>query len=151
MATRVLMVCLGNICRSPLAHGLLRSKVDPGEIKVDSAGTSDYHIDQAPDERMIATAKEHHLDITDLRGRQFEVADFDRFDHIFVMDRSNYAHLLKVARSEKDKAKVDFILNNIYPGKDKDVPDPYFGGQQGFEKVYRLLDQATDVLAKKLT
>lgn len=150
MKTRVLMVCLGNICRSPLAEGILKSKVDSQKVYVDSAGTGDYHIGDSPDKRSIATAKRYHLDITDQRGRQFSVKDFDDFDHIFVMDNSNYKDVISLARNENDKEKVRLILEEIFPSENVDVPDPYFGGEQGFENVYQMLDEACDRIVEKL-
>lgn len=150
--TNVLMVCLGNICRSPLAEAILKSKVDPEEIQVDSAGTSDYHVGDAPDPRAIKIGKQHQLDLSNLRGRQFNIADFDRFDHIFVMDRSNYEDVLSLARTEKDKNKVSLILDCISPGQHRDVPDPYFGqGDENFPEVFKLLDQACEKIAKELS
>ncbi len=150
MKTKVLMVCLGNICRSPMAEGLLTAKVDAEKVEVDSAGTANYHVGEKPDPRMIATAKKHQLDLSTLRGRQFESKDFHRFDHIFVMDQSNYSDVLQLAKTESDKKKVDLILNQIFPGENQDVPDPYYGGESGFEKVYDLLNRATDKIAEKL-
>jgi len=150
--TRVLMVCLGNICRSPLAEGILKSKVNSNTVFVDSAGTGDYHIDSLPDKRSIAVAKTHLLDITDQRCRQFQVSDFDTFDLIYVMDNSNKQNVLRLARNEEDEAKVRLILNEIFPNENVDVPDPYFGGDggRGFENVYQMLDKACTVIAKKL-
>ena len=147
---RVLMVCLGNICRSPLAEGILRAKVDPGKVFVDSAGTANYHVGDLPDRRSIAVAKEYYIDITNQRGRQFSVADFDRFDHIYVMDNYNKHDVLSLARNESDHAKVKMILNEVFPGENVDVPDPYYGGEFGFESVFKLLDQACTVIAEKL-
>lgn len=148
----ILMVCLGNICRSPLADGLLRKKVEEAglTIGVDSAGTADYHVGSPPDSRMRATAKRMGCPIDDLRARHFVVADFDRFDRIFVMDKSNFSNVLSLARSKSDEAKVELILNLSHPNRDLEVPDPYFGGDQGFSDVYRLLDDATDVLLNEL-
>lgn len=145
---KIVMVCLGNICRSPLADGLLRKKVREAglSIEVDSAGTSAYHVGDAPDSRMRATAKSFGTPIDELRARQFVVEDFDRFDRIYVMDKSNRENVLSLARTPEDNAKVEFILNLSHPGKDLEVPDPYFGGEQGFIDVYQLLDEATDVL-----
>ena len=142
------MVCLGNICRSPMADGLLRKKVsDHGlAVEVDSAGTGDWHVGQAPDERMRATAKSNGLSIDELRGRQFVQEDFDLFDRIFVMDQSNYENVIKLARNDEDITKVDLFLNLSHPGEDKEVPDPYFGGEEGFQHVYDLIDDATDRL-----
>ncbi len=146
------MICLGNICRSPLAEGILKSKVEKLDlnITVDSAGTSNYHIGAHPDDRAIANAKKHNIDISNLHARQFQVDDYDAFDHIFVMDSSNYADVILLARDERDKRKVEMILNRVYPDSNMSVPDPYFGGEQGFENVYILLDKACDVIAESL-
>ena len=149
MKTRILMVCLGNICRSPLAEGILKSKVDPEKIFVDSAGTSNYHVNDCPDSRSIDIAKQNNLDITSQRGRQFSAGDFDDFDKIYVMDMSNYHDVLSLARNEEDKEKVSLILNEIFPGENVEVPDPYHGGADGFKKVYKMLDEACEVIAKK--
>ncbi len=146
------MVCLGNICRSPLADGLMRKKVkDHGlPVEIDSAGTGDWHVGEAPDHRMRATAKSKGVPIDELRGRQFKVEDFDRFDRIFVMDLSNKENVLKLARNNSDKEKVDLLLNLSHPGEDMEVPDPYFGGEEGFEHVFQLVDNATDQLVNDL-
>ena len=150
MKTRVLMVCLGNICRSPLAEGILKSKVDPKKVSIDSAGTGSWHVDDLPDPRSISVGKRYGLDITGQRGRQFEPADFDRFDHIYVMDNSNYEDVIAQARNEEDKNKVQLILDEIFPGEKVDVPDPYHGGEHGFENVYQMLDEACEIIASKL-
>jgi protein-tyrosine phosphatase len=150
MKTKILMVCLGNICRSPLAEGLLKSKINSNKIHVESAGTGDWHIGQLPDKRSIKVAKEHGLDITDQRCRQFNKSDFDKFDMIFVMDNSNYEDVLALAGNEDDKKKVFLILNEIFPGENLDVPDPYTGGESGFKQVYDMLDQATDKIVERL-
>jgi protein-tyrosine phosphatase len=150
---KVLMVCLGNICRSPMADGLLRKKVKAADllIEVDSAGTSDYHIGEAPDHRMRDTAKKLGCPIDELRARQFTVEDFDVFDLIYAMDSSNYNNILALSRNEHDVAKVKLILNEVYPGENRAVPDPYFGGEQGFIDVFNMLDEATDIVLNKLT
>ncbi|CAN5458487.1 low molecular weight protein-tyrosine-phosphatase [soil metagenome] len=146
------MVCLGNICRSPLAEGILREKTEQQklDIFIDSAGTSNYHIGQQPDQRTIANALQHGVDLSTLRGRQFSVSDYDAFDHIFVMDSSNYSDVISLARNENDKKKVELILNRVYPNSNMSVPDPFFGGEQGFENVYILLDKACDVIVDSL-
>lgn len=145
---KILMVCLGNICRSPLADGLLRHKVKSLnlDVVVDSAGTSNYHSGEAPDERMRATAKKKGLSIDDLRARQFIKNDFSMFDLIFVMDKSNYSNVIALAETDEEKSKVHLILNESHPNKNLEVPDPYFGGEQGFFDVYYLLDEATDAI-----
>ncbi|TVZ25380.1 protein-tyrosine phosphatase [Gillisia sp. Hel_I_86] len=150
MKTNVLMVCLGNICRSPLAEGILKSKTDPKKIYVDSAGTGDYHVGDPPDPRSIAIAKSHKLDITSQRGRQFSAQDFDHFDQIYVMDTFNYADVIALARNEDDKKKVKLILDEIFPGENVDVPDPYQGVAEGFKNVYKMLDEACEIIASKL-
>ena len=149
--TKILMVCLGNICRSPLAEGILRSKLPLNDFMVDSAGTADYHVGDKPDRRSIAVAKKYGLDISNLKGRQFSSKDFDNFDHIFVMDESNYTNVVSLARNEQDKDKVKFILNEVYPGQNYSVPDPYYGGDSGFENVYKMLDEACSIIAERLT
>ncbi len=149
---KVLMVCLGNICRSPLAEGILQKKADEKgfQIEVDSAGTSGYHIGEQPDSRMRETAKNKGVSIDHLRARQFEVEDFDRFDLIYAMDKSNLKNILQLARNEEDKKKVRLIIEESHPGMGLEVPDPYFGGQQGFVTVYNLLDEASDAILKKI-
>lgn len=149
---KVLMVCLGNICRSPMADGLLRKKVKDNELNVtvDSAGTANYHVGKKPDERMIATARKFGVNLEELRARQFSSTDFDEFDLIYAMDKSNYRNIVSLARNENDKKKVQLILNELYPGQDLEVPDPYYGGEQGFVDVYKMLDDATDLILNKL-
>jgi len=149
---KILMVCLGNICRSPMAQGILENKAaEKGiDITVDSAGTSDYHIDQEPDHRAIAKSKEYGINISHYRGRQIDVSDFKTFDRILVMDASNYENTLLVAESDDDKSKVEMILNLSNPNSNMSVLDPYFGGEEGFENVYRLLDSACDVLIEQI-
>ena len=144
------MVCLGNICRSPLAEGLLAAKLPTEKFTVDSAGTGHWHVGKEPDARSIAIARLNGLDISCQRGRLFTKADLDEFDYIFVMDSNNYKDVLKLANKAEHKAKVSLILNELFPGENVDVPDPYFGMERGFETVYQMLDQATDIIAGKL-
>jgi len=147
---KVLMVCLGNICRSPLAEGILKSKVSKDAVFVDSAGTGAYHVGNLPDPRSIEVAAKYGIDITDQKARKFEVKDFDEFDFIYVMDDSNYQNILSLARNKDDEEKVKLILNEVDPDKNLNVPDPYYGGDQGFEKVYKMLDEACNFISKKL-
>ena len=148
---KVLMVCLGNICRSPLAEGILKSKINTSKIFVDSAGTAAYHVGNLADERSIEVAKKYGIDITNQRARKFTVKDFDAFDVIYAMDKSNYQNILMLARNTDDEKKVQLILNVIDADKNASVPDPYYGGNQGFENVYKMLDEACEVIANKLT
>ena len=150
---RILMVCLGNICRSPMADGLMRKKVQDNQLDVyvDSAGTANYHVGGAPDTRMTATAKSKGIDISGLKARQFIVSDFDAFDLIYVMDQSNYNNVVRLARNKTDIQKVQLILELRTSPHEIEVPDPYYGGQDGFEHVYQLLDESTDIIIKRLT
>lgn len=148
--TKILMVCLGNICRSPLAEGILQSKTDSSTIWVDSAGTAGYHVGSLPDNRSIAVAKVHGIDISYQRCRKFSVNDFSTFDYIFVMDNSNYNDVISLARSVEEKEKVRLILNEVNLSV-TEVPDPYYGGPNGFEYVFELLDNACTEIAIKLT
>lgn len=149
---KILMVCLGNICRSPMADGLMRKKVKDNklDVVVDSAGTGDWHIGDQPDPRMMETAKRNGVPIDELRGRQFKVEDFDAFDRIIVMDKSNFDNVRKLSRDEKDTQKIEMFLDLTHPGKDLEVPDPYFGGDEGFQDVFDMLDAGTDVILKEL-
>ena len=143
---KILMVCLGNICRSPLAEGILRSKLDENYF-VDSAGTGNWHVGQPPDKRSVAVAKKYGIDISQQRARQFSPKDFEDFDLIFVMDESNFEDVISLTENENHKSKVKFILENP---ENKNVPDPYYGGEEEFETVYRILDDATNEFITKL-
>lgn len=142
---RILMVCLGNICRSPMAEGILKHKAEElgRDIIVDSAGTSDFHEGEQPDPRAMAEMRSNGIDISDQRSRPFITADFDRFDHILVMDTSNRSNVLSMARSETDRQKVSLILDHGNAVKGHSVPDPYY--DDGFGRVYELLDYACGV------
>ncbi|WP_310560140.1 low molecular weight protein-tyrosine-phosphatase [Flavobacterium sp.] len=150
MPIKILMVCLGNICRSPLAQGILASKLPKENFIVDSAGTGSWHIDRQPDERSIAVAIKHNIDIAKQKGRQFAKNDFDAFDYIYVMDNSNYHDVIDLAHNQEQKSKVQLILNELFPNENVDVPDPYYGVSNGFEVVYQMLDETCDIIAKKL-
>lgn len=147
---KILMVCLGNICRSPMAEGILRAKSTHLGIEVDSAGTSSYHYGENPDVRAVHTLRKKGINISNLIARQFTTADFDAFDIIFTMDKSNYDNVIALARSNQDKQKVRMLVNELHPGSNGEVPDPYFGGDQGFEDVYNLIDEATDKFLMRL-
>ena len=149
--TRILMVCLGNICRSPLAEGILQSKLSRKHFIVDSAGTSNYHLGGSPDHRSVAIAGQYGIDITNQIVRQFKPTDFDAFDYIYAMDRSNFNNIVKLTRHREDVSKVKLILDELENNSKIDVPDPYYGGEQGFEKVYQLLNEACTNIANRLT
>ncbi|MEO1013526.1 MAG: low molecular weight protein-tyrosine-phosphatase [Bacteroidota bacterium] len=150
MPTRILMVCLGNICRSPLAEGILRDKVDPDVVIVDSAGTAGYHIGNPPDPRSISVARKYGLDISQQRSRKFTSVDLEAFDIIYAMDHSNYAHILDMARDETEMGKVKMLLQDG-GSKTVEVPDPYYGPEGGFERVFHLIDKACTAIAAKYT
>jgi protein-tyrosine phosphatase len=150
MPIKILMVCLGNICRSPLAEGILCSKLPKDQFIVDSAGTGSWHIDRQPDERSIAVARKHNIDISKQKGRQFAKNDFEAFDYIYVMDYSNYQDVIELADNQEQKNKVKLILNELFPSENVDVPDPYYGVANGFEVVYQMLNETCDIIAKKL-
>ncbi len=147
--TKILMVCLGNICRSPLAEGILKSKLDSNFI-VESAGTAAYHVGNKPDPRSIAVARQNGLNITNQRARKFNEQDFEDFDIIYAMDNSNYQNIIALAENSQQKEKVKLILNESFPDKNLDVPDPYYGGDKGFENVYNMLDNACEIIAKRI-
>lgn len=144
----ILMVCLGNICRSPLAEGILKKKLEERSLSwvVDSCGTANYHIGKAPDKRMIQTAASYNTDISQLKARQFSIADFEKFDLIFSMDKNNLEDVLRLAQNNDQRQKVRLLLNEWKPGLDLEVPDPYYGTTKDFIHVYKLLDEALDSL-----
>ena len=150
MSVKIVMVCLGNICRSPLAEGILRSKLPSPAFTIDSAGTAHLHVGKKPDDRSVAVAKKNGLDISHQRGQQFTAVFFDEFDYVFVMDQSNYEHVVALAQTSEHKQKVQLILNELFPGENVDVPDPYYGLANGFDQVYQMLDLACDTLAERL-
>jgi Protein-tyrosine-phosphatase len=150
MPIKILMVCLGNICRSPLAEGILQSKLPRDQFIVDSAGTGNWHVGRQPDPRSIAIAKLRGLDISKQKGRQFTAKDFESNDYIFVMDNSNYKDVIQLAPNQEAKAKVSLILNDLFPNENVDVPDPYYGMEDGFSNVYGMLDEVCEIIAEKL-
>jgi len=147
---KILMVCLGNICRSPLAEGILKNKTQNLDVYVDSAGTASYHVGNLPDSRSIEIANKNGIDLTDQRARQFSEKDFDDFDKIYAMDTNNYSNIISLARNQSDRDKVDVILNELNPKSYDSVPDPYYGAGDGFQIVYEMLDNACDAIVEKL-
>lgn len=149
MKTKVLMVCLGNICRSPLAEGILKNKVDSSKVFVDSAGTGGYHVGNPPDPRSIQIAKRYGIDISNQVCRKLRASDLDDFDIIYAMDKSNYGNILGLSAQNNHKHKVRLLLNEI-DITEKEVPDPYYDSVDGFEKVYQMIDMACEEIARKL-
>jgi protein-tyrosine phosphatase len=145
---KILMVCLGNICRSPLAEGILKNKL-PDSFVVDSAGTSAHHQGELPDHRSMAIAHKYDIDISDQRSRPFSRADFACFGLIYAMDKQNYRDILSLANTDEEKKKVHLILD-VLEIENKNVPDPYYGGEHGFLHVYNLLDEACEKIASTL-
>ena len=147
---KILMVCLGNICRSPLAEGILKNKIKNKNIIIDSAGTAGYHVGNSPDIRSIEIGEKYNIDISNQRARQFINSDFDDFDVIYVMDISNYTHLINIAKNTTQKNKIKLILDEIEPDSFKSVPDPYYGEENGFEIVYKMLNEACEKIKQNL-
>jgi len=147
------MVCLGNICRSPLAQGILEttSKKHNLAIYVDSAGTGNWHNGSSPDKRSIDVAKKYGIDISHQKARQFSSLDFKKFNKIYVMDNQNYKDVIRLCSSEEECNKVELILNSLDKEKRLSVPDPYYGGQDGFENIYKLLYTACEKIVVDLT
>ena len=152
-STTVLFVCLGNICRSPTAHGVFQSMVDDGGmgelIEVDSCGTGEWHVGEAPDRRATAKAAKRGYDLSDLRARQFETADFSRFDYILAMDVKNLA-TLKDMRPQNHPGHLGLFLSFAENVELKEVPDPYYGGANGFNHVLDLVEWASEGLLREI-
>ena len=148
------MVCLGNICRSPLAEGLLRQKLEDSGIghlhTVDSAGFESCNVGDCPDYRTLENARRNGLDLSHLRARLFRTDDFDRFDKIYIMDDNNKRMLRRFARADSDMDKVDYLLNAAYPGGNYCVADPYYSGSDAFQRVFVQIDEACAHICNKL-
>lgn len=147
------MVCLGNICRSPLAEGILRDKANKAGLgwEVDSAGTNGYEPGCPPHQFSQKVAKLYGIDICEQKCRHFVKEDMERFDKIYVMDDQNYYEVKRISADKWDENKVDYLLNELYPGKNEGVSDPWFGGEDGFHEVYKLLDEACEAVIAKYT
>ncbi len=143
---KVLVVCLGNICRSPLAEGLLKSKVEALGLgwEIDSAGTGGYHEGSQPHEKSIEVAGRNGVDITNQRARKISREDFSKFDLILAMDTANRDDMYEMTSTMEQRNKIRLIMDLVYPNRDVSVPDPYYGGIEGYEKVWEMLDQACD-------
>ncbi|MDO6433225.1 low molecular weight protein-tyrosine-phosphatase [Flavitalea sp. BT771] len=150
-ASSFLMVCLGNICRSPLAEGILQEKARAAGLtwKVDSAGTNGYHIGEAPHPLSQKVARAKGIDISQQRARKFNANDFQRFDKIYAMAEDVVHEMRRIAGRSFDPSKVELLLNELHPGKNEDVPDPYYGSEPGYHEVYKMIDAAADKIIEK--
>jgi protein-tyrosine phosphatase len=148
---KILMVCLGNICRSPLAEGILQHKATKAGLhwQIDSAGTNGYHTGEAPHKLSQKVAQLNGIDISCQRARRFVAADFDRYDKIYAMAEDVIDDMKRMAGHKFDQSKVDLLLNELYPGKNMDVPDPWYGTEPGYHDVYKMLNKACDKIVEK--
>jgi protein-tyrosine phosphatase len=148
---KILMVCLGNICRSPLAEGILKHKAKQAGLnwQVDSAGTNGYHIGEAPHHLSQKVAKLNGVDICEQRARRFEAADFDRYDKIYAMADDVINDMKRMAGRKFNPAKADLLLNELYPGANKSVFDPWYGEEPGYHQVYKMIDEACEAIIEK--
>jgi protein-tyrosine phosphatase len=148
---KILMVCLGNICRSPLAEGILQDKAWKAGLNwsVESAGTNGYHSGEAPHHLSQKVALLRGIDISQQCSRKFTVADFDRFDKIYAMAADVIEEMKHIAKNKYDAGKVDLLLNELYPGKNRDVPDPWYGSEPGYHSVYDMIEEACDKIIEK--
>jgi protein-tyrosine phosphatase len=148
---KILMVCLGNICRSPLAEGILQRKADEAGLgwMIASAGTNGYHTGEAPHHLSQKVAKLNGLDICQQRSRVFVVRDFDEYDRIYALAGDVLDEIKRIAGKKFDPAKADLLMNELYPGRDLDVPDPYYGKEDGYHAVYKMIDEVCDAIIMK--
>jgi protein-tyrosine phosphatase len=148
---RILMVCLGNICRSPLAEGILREKARAAGLdwEIDSAGTNSYHTGEAPHPLSLKVARDNGIDISNQRARRFTAADFQRFDKIYAMAGDVIDDMRRIAGRQFDQTKVDLLMNEVHPGSNEDVPDPWYGPESGYHEVYAMIDEAADRIIAK--
>jgi protein-tyrosine phosphatase len=148
---KILMVCLGNICRSPLAEGILQAKAAAAGLdwEIDSAGTNGYHVGEAPHRLSQKVALQNGIDISLQRARRFRAADFEEFDLIYAMAEDVVDEMKSISRQRFDGSKVDLLMNELHPGQNLDVPDPWYGTEPGYHEVYAMLAAACDKLIEK--
>ena len=149
---KILMVCLGNICRSPLAEGILQDKAFKAGLtwSIESAGTNHYHTGEAPHPLSQKVARLNEIDISHQRARRFVAADFAVYDKIYALAGDVMDEIKRIARNQFDPAKADLLLNELYPGQDMDVPDPWYGPEPGYHEVYKLIDAACAAIIAKV-
>ena len=148
---KILMVCLGNICRSPLAEGILQDKAFKAGLtwSIESAGTNSYHTGEAPHPLSQKVAKLNGIDISHQRAKKFTAGDFEVYDKIYALAGDVMDEMKRIAKTKFDYSKVDLLMNELYPGKDMDVPDPYYGAEPGYHEVYKMIDRACySIIAK---
>jgi protein-tyrosine phosphatase len=148
---KILMVCLGNICRSPLAEGILQQKAFAAGLgwSVESAGTNSYHTGEAPHPLSQKVAKLNGIDISKQRARRFTAEDFEVYDKIYALAGDVMSEIKRIAKNKFDPAKVELFMNELYPGKNKDVPDPWYGPEPGYHEVYKMIDEVCDAIVRK--
>lgn len=149
---KILMICMGNICRSPMAEVILKQKLAMLDIDavVESAGIISFHEGEGADKRAEETVRKHNLTLESHSARGIKLTDLQTFDKIYVMDSNNYQSLQMLAGNNFDNSKVDYLLNEVYPGQNREVPDPYYGGKDGFEKVFQMIYGACEAIARRL-
>jgi protein-tyrosine phosphatase len=150
---KILMVCLGNICRSPLAEGILQEKAFKAGLNwtVESAGTNGYHNGETPHHLSQKVARQNGIDISTQRSRKLKAEDFELYDKMYAMANDVVDDMRRIAGKKFDTTKVDLLLNELHPGKNRDVPDPWYGAEPGYHEVYKLIDEACDAIIQKYT
>lgn len=150
---KILMVCLGNICRSPLAEGILQHQANKAGLNwsVESAGTNGYHNGEPPHQFSIKVAQQNGIDISQQRSRKFTAADFEVYDKVYAMAADVIDDIKRIAKNKFDSSKVDLLLNEIYPGQNRDVPDPWYGPEPGYHEVFALIEKACNKIVKQET
>jgi protein-tyrosine phosphatase len=148
---KILMVCLGNICRSPLAEAILQDKAFKAGLNwsVESAGTNRYHTGDPPHHLSQKVAKLNGIDISKQRARRFVAEDFEVYDKIYALAADVIDDIGYIAKDKFDGAKIDLLMNELYPGRDMDVPDPWYGGEADFHEVYKMLDKVCDKIVER--
>jgi protein-tyrosine phosphatase len=148
---KILMVCLGNICRSPLAEGILQHKVNKTGLNwvVESAGTESYHVGEPPHELSQKVARLHGIEICEQRARRFTKEDFERYDKIYAMSADVLEEIKRMSRDKFNEEKIDLFLNELEPGTNRSVPDPWYGTEEGYHEVFKIIDEVCDVIIQR--